>query len=89
MALIPRIVGVVLQGAPSEGDPRGARDASTRRAFNLTPAIALVLRARRVAGVAWVEARVFTDFGDFRDQFSEDQTRATPGTWFTPPDINV
>lgn len=89
MALIPRMVGVMLAGAPSDGDPRGARDLGRRRALNLTPAIAMVLRARRVNTVAWVEARVFTDFGDFKDTFPEDQSRATPNSWFTLPDIVV
>ena len=89
MALIQRIVGVMLPGAPSEGDPRGVRDSTNRRATNLTPAIALVLRARRVSTVAWIEARVFTDFGDFKETFREDQTKASPWTWFTLPDLNV
>lgn len=87
--IIPRIVGVVLGGAPSQGDPTGVRDEDRRRARNLTPALGLVLRARRVGGVAWIEALVVTDFGTFKSTFSEDQARSAAGTWFTPPDIDV
>lgn len=89
MALISRTVGVTLPGAPSEGDPRGVRDATSRRALNLTPALGLVLRGRLIGGVRWLECYVLTDFGFFKDQFPEDQTKATPNSWFTAPDINL
>ena len=89
MVVIQRLVGVTLPGVPSEGDPRGVRDWHTRRAPNLTPAVGVILRAQRVGGVAWVEAMVFTDFGTFRDRFSEDQTRTTHTTWFTAPTIDI
>ena len=89
MVIILRTVGVMLPGAPSEGEPRGVRDWRIRRALNLTSAVAIVLRARRTAGIAIVDARVFTDFGDFSGTFSEDQTKLTAFSWFTLLDINV
>ena len=89
MTLVPEVVGITLPGAPTEGDPRGVRDWSTRRALNLTAAVGIRIDARRIATVLMVRARVLTEFGDFYANLPEDQTKTVPNTWFTRPTLDI
>lgn len=89
MALIPDIVGILLAGPPSDGDLTGARYLSRVRVPALTEVTGVVLRARRVATVAIVEALVLTDFGSYKATFPEDQLKTSANTWFTRTPINI
>lgn len=89
MTLVPDVVGVTLPGAPTEGDPRGVRDYSTRRALNLTEVVGIRITARRVAGTLMVRVRVLTEHGDFYANLPEDPTRQTPNSWFTRPILDI
>lgn len=89
MTLVPDVVGVTLPGAPTEGDPRGVRDYSTRRALNLTEVVGIRITARRVAGTLMVRVRVLTEHGDFYANLPEDQLKQTPNSWFTRPALDI
>lgn len=85
MAIISRIVGVTLPRPPSDGDPRGIRGLQAL-GLQLTPALGIILRQNQQVPTRML-IRVLTDFGDFVETFDQDQTRSSPRTWFTLPDI--
>ena len=90
MTVVPDVVGIMLPGAPSDGDPRGARDFHKRGGvLNLTEVVGVRLTARRIGGILRVRACVLTDVGEWFGDFPEDQSKAAPYTWFTRPTLDI
>jgi len=89
MTVVPQIVGVMLPGIPTEGDPTGVKDYSGRRALNLTAVTGMRIDARRIGGVLTIRARVMTEFGDFHASLPEDQSKLTPNSWHTLPVLDI
>ena len=89
MTVVPDVLGVMLPGAPTAGDPRGVRDWSGRQSLNLTEVVGVRITARRIGGVLRARVLVLTEFGDFYADMAEDQTKTVPNTWFTRPPLDI